>query len=125
MKKDIENIDDITKLVNVFYSKVINDNTIGFIFKNHTHFSFETHIPVMISFWATTLLGISNYKGNPMIKHIELNKITPLNPQHFKQWLTLWEQTILENFEGITANEAIAKAKNIAALMQYKIAKNS
>ena len=75
----------------------------------------------MISFWETLLFGVGSYKGNPMLKHIELSKTIPLNTEHFKQWLFLWEETINEIFEGKNANEAIAKAKSISGLMQYKI----
>ena len=77
----------------------------------------------MVTFWETLLLGIVNYKGNPMIKHIELNEIIPLRPAHFTQWLKLWEEAVIENFSGKNANEAISKAKNIAGLMQFKIKK--
>lgn len=121
MKKDIENTADITLLVNKFYTKVIDDVVIGYIFKSIPHFSFETHIPIMISFWETLLFGVTSYKGNPMLTHIQLHKTIPLHAEHFKQWLYLWEQTINENFEGKNADEAIAKAKNIGGLMQYKI----
>ena len=122
MKKDICDIEDIGLLVNTFYSKVLEDTTIGYIFKNAEGFSFEKHIPIMISFWNTLLFGTMNYKGNPMIKHIELNKTIPLKGEHFKQWLLLWEQTVNEKFEGATAKQAISKAKNIAGIMQLKIA---
>jgi hemoglobin len=121
MKRDIENTTDITLLVNKFYIKVIDDAVIGYIFKSIPHFSFETHMPIMISFWETLLFGVASYKGNPMLTHIQLHKTTPLQAEHFKQWLYLWEQTTNENFEGKNADEAIAKAKNIGGLMQYKI----
>ncbi len=121
MKKDIEDVTDITILVNAFYTKVVDDATLGFIFKNIDHFSFETHISVMISFWETLLFGVASYKGNPMLKHIELNKTLPLNAEHFKQWLYLWEETVHEHFEGKNTDDAILKARNIAGLMQYKI----
>lgn len=121
MKKDIENTTDITKLVNTFYAKVIDDKTIGHIFKNFPNFSFEKHIPIMVSFWESLLFGLAGYKGNPMLKHIELNKSIPLNKEHFNQWLSLWEETVKENFEGKKTNEAISKSKSIAELMQHKI----
>ena len=54
----------------------------------------------MVSFWETILLGTITYKGNPMIKHIELNKLSPLKQSHFERWLTLWEETINESFTG-------------------------
>lgn len=121
MKHDIETKADIETLVNTFYSKVIDDQTIGYIFKNTLEFSFEKHIPIMVSFWETLLFGVMSYKGNPMIKHIELNKTIPLHSRHFTKWLALWESTIQEIFEGKNANEAISKARNIAEIMQLKI----
>ena len=121
MKKDIENKGDIITLVNKFYTKVINDEIIGHIFKDIAGFTFEKHIPIMVSFWETLLFGVVSYKGNPMIKHIELNKIVPLQSEHFVKWLSLWEATINENFEGSKASEAISRAKNIAGIMQLKI----
>lgn len=75
----------------------------------------------MISFWETLLFGIASYKGNPMLKHLALNKTIPLNKDHFNQWLYLWEETVNEIFKGVKAKEAIAKAKSIGGLMQYKI----
>ncbi|MEJ7768042.1 MAG: group III truncated hemoglobin [Chitinophagaceae bacterium] len=125
MQRDIENKEDITKLVNEFYSRAVNDETIGHIFKNITGFSFETHIPIMVSFWETLLFGTAGYKGNPMAKHIALNKLIPLEKTHFNQWLALWEKTIHENFAGIHAKDAIAKSKNIARIMQAQIKMNS
>ena len=121
MKKDIENAEDIARLVNSFYTKVIDDATIGYIFKTAANFSLEKHLPIMVSFWNTLLFGVASYKGNPMLKHIELNKTIPLHTSHFKQWLHLWEETINENFNGKNATEAIFKAKSIADLMKYKI----
>lgn len=121
MKNDIENIEDITTLVNAFYSKVIDDSTIGHIFKSVPYFSFEKHIPIMISFWETLLFGVASYKGNPMLKHIELNKTIPLNTEHFKQWLSLWEETVNVTFKGKNATEAIIKAKSIGCLIEHKI----
>ncbi len=121
---DIKNKEDIELLINKFYSKVILDDLIGQIFTQVIKFSWDKHIPIMISFWNTLLFGVGDYKGNPMLKHIDLNKIFPLNADHFERWISLWQQTINENFFGTIANEAIIKAQNIANLMQYKIAKS-
>lgn len=125
MKKDIRDINDISLLVNSFYDKVFMDETLGYIFKNTPGFSFDKHILVMISFWDTLLFGTLNYKGSPMIKHMDLNKNFPLKSQHFDQWLTLWEATINENFEGNFASGAILKAKNVAGILQHKISSNT
>jgi hemoglobin len=121
MKKDISTTVDIEMLVNKFYAKVLTDETISSFFITAVNFSFEKHIPIMISFWETLLFGVMSYKGNPMIKHIDLNKTQQMLPHHFAQWLALWEQTVTENFEGNNAKEAVSKAKNIAAIMQLKV----
>jgi hemoglobin len=118
---DIQNRDDITLLVERFYSKVVEDETIGPIFTNVLHFKWETHIPVIVSFWETLLLDKISYTGNPMLKHIELNEQFPLQGQHFQQWLFLWDQTVNENFMGQVAQNAVTKAKSIAGIMQLKI----
>lgn len=89
MKKDIENKNDIEKLVIAFYKKVVDDSIIGYIFKGISHFSFEPHIPIMVSFWETLLLGVVSYKGNPMLKHIDLNKNIPLHSEHFNPHCSL------------------------------------
>lgn len=119
--QDIENREDIARLVDSFYKKVIHDEQIGHFFTVVADFSWKVHIPIMVSFWETILLGSSGYKGNPMMKHVALNKLSEMQPQHFERWLQLWRETVLENFEGKKTDEAISKAETIAQLIQHKI----
>ena len=120
--KDIETREDIELLVNEFYKKVIPDRLIGHFFTRVVHFSWEEHIPVMISFWESVLLGGQAYKGNPMVKHIELDRLYPLDPLHFDRWLYLWQETVRQLFAGPTANEAIDRAHTIAQIIKTKVA---
>ncbi|MBR9859413.1 group III truncated hemoglobin [bacterium] len=119
--KDISERKDIETLVDEFYKKVIPDPEIGYIFTEVEPLDWEKHIPIMYNFWESILLGNPVYKGNPMTKHIQLNKKEPLTAEHFQRWLYLWEETIHANFEGPKADEAVARAKHIAALMRHKI----
>jgi hemoglobin len=119
--KDIHAAEDIKLLIDEFYKKVINDKSIGYFFTEVVLLSWEKHIPIMNSFWNSVLLGSNTYKGNPMIKHIELDHKSKLEPEHFEIWLKLWEKTIRELFRGPKAEEALLRAKNIALLMQHKI----
>lgn len=119
--KDIENKSDIEFLVDEFYKKVVADELIGKFFTIVVNFDWDVHIPIMNSFWETVLFGKASYKGNPMIKHVELNKLARLEPVHFERWLNLWKITINENFTGEKASEAITKAETIAKLMQSKL----
>lgn len=121
-KTDILTEADIHLLVDEFYKKVVADPVIGFIFTQVVQLSWQKHIPIMYSFWGSLLLGTNTYAGNPMIKHLELDKLFPLTKEHFDRWLVLWEGTVQEHFAGPKADEAISRAKNIAGVMQLKIA---
>lgn len=122
--KDIQNRADIEFLIEAFYKRVIIDDLIGYFFTKVIKLDWDKHIPVMYDFWETILLGNIKYKGNPMLKHIELNKKETLNAEHFDRWLSHWKNTINENFVGVKANEAIQRAKQIAELMKFKIQKH-
>ena len=119
--RDITTTEDIDLLVRKFYEQVIPDTEIGHFFTKVADFSWEHHIPVLVSFWDSLLLGSNTYKGNPMIKHLDLNRLAPLQPQHFERWLQLWVQTVNAHYSGPKADEAISRAKSIAQVMQYKI----
>ncbi|EHQ28794.1 group III truncated hemoglobin [Mucilaginibacter paludis] len=124
MKRLITNKADIQFLVDQFYIKVKADDVIGPIFNDAKNFSWDTHIPVMVSFWETMLLDQVTYKGNPMLTHIELNKRVPLNAEHFERWMKLFFETIDEHFEGDAVVEAKKRATAMEGLMQLKIAQS-
>jgi hemoglobin len=121
MKKDIEDVEDIKLLVNSFYVKVKGDETIGYIFNDIAKVNWEAHLPRMYSFWETILLGKISFKGNPIIKHIELNERVQLTKEHFSQWLHLWHQTVDELFSGKIAEAAKNKAETIKDIMLAKL----
>ncbi|MCT4623069.1 MAG: group III truncated hemoglobin [Schleiferiaceae bacterium] len=120
---DIESREDVKTLVDTFYAKVLKDETIGYLFTEVAKISLETHMPIMYDFWESVLFGKSVYKGNPMTKHFELNKKSPLLPEHFARWKELWFETLNELFEGERANEAKTRANTIAYLMESKMPK--
>ncbi|NJN78435.1 MAG: group III truncated hemoglobin [Saprospiraceae bacterium] len=107
MKTDIETRIDIEKLVNTFYNKAKTDELIGYIFEERLAGKWEHHLPTMYSFWASILLGEASYRGNVMIKHIELNKSVSLKKESFQNvGKTLFIQNIDDLFEGNVAEEA-------------------
>ena len=119
--KKLETREDIEVLVNRFYDKVGQDETIGFFFTDIAKVDWSHHLPKMYAFWETLLLGNVSYKGNPMAVHFPINAQVPLEKKHFEHWISLWTQTVEENFVGEMADLAIYKAKNIANLMGYKM----
>ena len=121
MKPDIQNSHDIKLLLDTFYSKVLKDETIGYIFNEVAKINVIHHMPILYSFWESVLLGMATYKGNAMLKHIELNKKEPLTDAHFAQWKKLFFETIDELFEGKIADMAKEKTNALQFLMQHKI----
>ena len=121
MKKDIENHEDVKKLVDNFYKKATADNALGHVFNDVAMVNWEHHLPIMYAFWESILLGQVGYTGNPMDAHFRLNKKNPLTNEHFNTWKFLFCETVDEYFEGDVASMAKQKAVSIADLMFYKI----
>lgn len=118
---DINNKSDIKKLVNTFYEKAKNDELIGYIFEERLAGKWEHHLPTMYSFWASILLGEASYRGNVMVKHIELNQSVPLKKEHFDRWEVLFIKNVDDLFEGEVAEEAKKRATLMAQLMNFKV----
>lgn len=121
MRSDIKERKDVIHLVDTFYNRVKENNTLNYIFEDVARVDWEKHLPIMYSFWSSILLGEQSYSGNPMEKHIVLGKKTALTAKEFSEWLFLFNSTVDELFEGPTATEAKLRAGNIARLMQHKV----
>ena len=121
MKKDIENREDIVVLINTFYEKVKKDEVIGYIFNDVAKVNWEKHLPVMYDFWENVIFFTGSYTGNPMTAHKQLNQKTPLNTEHFQEWIKLFTKTVDELFEGDKAELTKQRAISIATVMQIKI----
>ena len=121
MKKDIENREDIVVLINTFYEKVKKDEVIGYIFNDVAKVNWDKHLPVMYDFWENVIFFTGSYTGNPMTAHKQLNQKTPLNTEHFQEWIKLFTKTVDELFEGDKAELTKQRAISIATVMQIKI----
>lgn len=120
MNKDITSREDIELLVNEFYRKVKPDAVIGFFFTEVVDLSWDKHMPVMYDFWESVLLGTQVFRGNPMMKHIELSKKAPIERKHLERWLELFTLTVDQNFEGPKAEEAKFRARSIGEMILFK-----
>ena len=122
MLPDIQNRSDIKRLIDSFYDKVKQDDTIGYIFNDVAKVNWEHHLPIMYDFWEGIIFQKGNYSGNPMSVHIALNQRTPLLPAHFNRWKQIFLETVNELFEGTNAELARQRAVSIATMMQIKTA---
>lgn len=118
---DIETNEDVIKLVDHFYETVFKDDLISVFFTEIMKLDKEVHLPIMYNFWQGILLQSGNYKGNPMIKHFDINKKKMLKPEHFDRWLILWKEAVSQLFEGPVASNAIERASQIGSLMKFKM----
>ncbi|MFW0716778.1 group III truncated hemoglobin [Pedobacter sp. N23S346] len=121
MMKDIETRADIILLVDHFYTKVQENQTIGPIFTQVANVDWSHHLPKMYDFWESILFGKAIYKGNPMLTHFSLNEKAPLKTEEFNAWKTIFFEVVDELFAGENAEIIKQKAQSIADLMHYKI----
>ncbi|MFN3875739.1 MAG: group III truncated hemoglobin [Flavobacteriales bacterium] len=119
MRGDIRTAEDIDALVRAFYERARPDPLIGRFFVGLV---WDRHIPRITAFWRMVLLGDRGYQGDPMTAHVQLAQRMPVRPEHFKQWLMLWEAAVEELFDGPKADEAKQRARTIAAVMAHKVA---
>lgn len=113
-KSDIRNNEDITRLITEFYTRVRADQQLA---PHFAHVDWDHHTPVIIDFWKMILLGDSNYKGNPFMKHLTLS----LSKEDFTRWLFHFRNTVDELFSGEKADEAKTRAESIANIFQFKL----
>ena len=123
MKKDIADRSDIHLLMNLFYSKVRQDQTVGYIFNDVAKVNWEHHIPIICDFWENLLFQTGNYNGNPITVHMKLHTVENLTKAHFDKWLLLFTSTVDELFDGLNAELAKQRALSIATIMQLRIHK--
>ena len=118
--EDIKSREDIEFLIQTFYSKALKDKTIGHFFNEVVSLDLESHLPKMYDFWEMVLFDSSEYKGNPMKVHQDLNTKSAMNKTHFDVWISLFNETVVANFSGVKANHAKTRALSMATMIQIK-----
>ena len=106
VKKDIQGIEDIKVLVDIFYDKVAMDELLAPIFNFRLSSYWQPHLEKMYSFWNAALFGQKGYVGNPFAKHATME----LTAEHFNRWISMFNETIDEHFEGPVADDARKRA---------------
>ena len=102
--------ESISELVDMFYGRIRGDVLLGPIFTQAIGPDWEPHLTKMKAFWATVLLASGTYKGNPMIAHLQLPRLTE---RHFDHWLQLWRETANRLCSENVASIFVQKAQAI------------
>jgi len=118
MNNELLTLADVKLLVDTFYTKVQEDTLLAPIFNERIGNHWHHHLEKMYTFWQTTLLGEHTYFGSPFPPHAKL----PVDGSHFKQWITLFNQTVDELFTGDKADEAKWRAGKMAEMFELKVA---
>lgn len=121
MKNDIQNREDLLRLVTVFYEKLLADPSINYLFLDVVNKGIDHHLEVLVDFWDNILFQHDTYRKNAMQPHLELHARTALTSDHFTTWLGYFQQSVDELFKGDIAFKAKERANSIATVMRIKI----
>lgn len=114
---DIQNDDDIARLVFRFYEKVQQDERLAYIFNDYAGVEWDSHLPKMVDFWSNLIFQTGRYKGRPFRQHLPL----PIEMSDFRRWLGLFKQTVDEYFTGEKADYAKEMAGKIASSFAIRL----
>lgn len=118
---DIKNREDLTLLFQDFYQRLLRYPQMQKVFIDVAQLDLEAHLPVIVSFWETVLLGTGNYRANVMEIHQLLDAKEPLTPALFEIWLQTLYETTDDHFSGEIAELLKTRALSISQVMQIKL----
>jgi hemoglobin len=122
MKRDIQNREDIYLLVKVFYKKLMNDDLMHHFFVDFEQPEhLEMHLQTLVDFWDNILFFSGGYRKNAMAPHLKLHQKKPFKTEHFNSWLSMFNASVNELFEGEMAHVAKSRALSIATVMKIKV----
>ena len=119
--RDIKNREDLLELMEAFYSKMLKDEQIGYIFTEVAQLNLEHHLPLLADFWNNALFHTGGYKNNVVQIHKDLNNLETLTAEHFKRWQELLNETIDENFAGEITEKLKLRAQQVGMTIQAKL----
>lgn len=125
MKKDITDRNDLLPLLTLFYNKLLADKSISYLFTDIAKIELPHHLGILVDFWDSVLFQKDVYRKNAMQPHLDLHQKSPLEKHHFQTWLTYFNESVDELFEGEKAFFAKERALSIATVMQIKVSQLS
>ena len=109
----------IDVLVAEFYARVRKDPEIGPIFLRAIGSGateWRHHEARIASFWRNAIGLDRDFSGNPLRKHSEN---TEIRPEHFAQWLTLFDQAAQDVLPAQAAQSMSVLAHRIGRSLQF------
>jgi hemoglobin len=119
--KDIENRADLELLMHAFYSALLQDPSVNYIFTDVAKINLIEHLPLITDFWEQLLFNTTKYKNNVFEIHKNLHIRSRLEAAHFSAWLNHLNRTVDFHFSGEKAEKIKTSALSIATIMQLKL----
>jgi hemoglobin len=91
------------------------DPLLGPVFDAKLDGRWDTHLPKMVSFWSSLVLGTRGHRGNVQQAHQPLDGI---EPAHFSRWLSLFLKTVEARCTPAAAVRFMEPALRIAQSLQ-------
>ena len=120
-RSDIENRQDIIRLVDAFYERIRRDAKLGPIFEDIAHVNWHTHLPRMYDFWDSVIFRTATFRGNPLLVHGKLAQMADMGRPTFDRWLSLFRETVFDLFEGTQAALIVRSAEDMANVIHGRI----
>ncbi|WP_396928166.1 group III truncated hemoglobin [Mycolicibacterium sp.] len=121
VRADLATRSDVEALLRRFYGQVLEDDILAEPFAKIRTMGLESHLPVMCDFWQTALFRAGLYTGSALLVHQVVHDQHALSAGHFLRWLTLWDSTINQMYQGPVAEHAKIQAARIARAMHRRL----
>jgi len=110
------NVERIRELVELFYSRIQQDDLLGPIFEEIVE-DWDAHYEKMTRFWSSAVLRTGTYSGRP----IEAHKFGGLTKAHFARWIELFTTTASDVFSKDDAAVFVDLGQKMAASIAMRI----
>lgn len=111
----------IHDLVVAFYREIAFDEILAPVFDEVAETDWAVHIPRLIDYWCTILLGERSYSGALLDAHREVHRRSAFSDEHFDRWYRLWVASIDARWRGPRAEHAKAHAAATAGLISRRL----
>lgn len=118
---DLNDRNDIIRLVDGFYERIRSDEKLGPVFEEIAQVDWETHLPKMYDFWDTVMFRSGTFRGDPIAAHKKLGPLTDMSQATFDHWLDLFRATVSELFAGEKAEHIVRCAEDMANVLYSKV----
>lgn len=121
VRPDLATRADVESLLRRFYGRVLVDDVLAAPFADIREHGLDSHLPVMCDFWETVLFRAGLYRGSALRPHQSVHAHHRLCANDFLRWLSLWNDTIDQMFNGPVADHAKVQATRIARAMHHRL----